>query len=83
MSHLQNKLQKIADDTSLTAKSVGLRYFINHQKGYNRFRAKTTFYYLDEKENRVLNEISIYRFSASEYTLAKLLKKETLKEVFA
>ena len=48
MTRLEIKLQKIAEDTTFTAKSVGLRYCINCNKGFYRIRNHTGFYYINE-----------------------------------
>lgn len=49
MTRLEKKLGKIAADTSVTAKTVGLRYCVNCDKGYYRIRNSSGFYYTDEK----------------------------------
>jgi DNA topoisomerase-1 len=63
MTRLEIKLQKIAEDNTFTAKSVGLRYCINCSKGYYRIRNKNGFHYIDEnnnvvKEKEILDRIS-------------------------
>lgn len=48
MTRLEARLEKIANDTSVTAKTVGLRYCVNCDKGFYRIRGKNGFYYIDE-----------------------------------
>src|SRR6478672_9334228 len=63
MTRLEAKLQKIAEDTTLTAKSVGLRYCVNSHKGYYRNRNKRGFFYTDENEQIVTDEEVLGRIS--------------------
>lgn len=54
MNRLQNKLEKIGRDPKVTAKAVGLRYAVNHQKGFFRRRKGDNFTYVDENGVAVL-----------------------------
>ncbi|MGV3459562.1 MAG: DNA topoisomerase IB [Flavobacterium sp.] len=48
MTRLEQKLEKIGRDPKITAKAVGLRYFLNTEKGYYRKRKANGFTYTDE-----------------------------------
>lgn len=63
MTRLEAKLEKIAEDATLTAKSVGLRYCVNSTKGFYRHRNKKGFYYTDENENIVSDKDVLNRIS--------------------
>jgi DNA topoisomerase-1 len=43
MNRLQSKLEKIGRDPKITAKSVGLRYSVNINKGYFRYQTEGGF----------------------------------------
>ncbi len=63
MTRLETKLQKIAEDATFTAKSVGLRYSVTSTKGYFRSRNEKGFFFTDEKgavvqDKEVLDRIS-------------------------
>lgn len=53
MNRLQAKLEKIGRNAKDTAKSVGLRYAANFDKGYFRIRNGDSFLYLDENKKKV------------------------------
>lgn len=53
MSRLKNKLDKIGRDPKITAKAVGLRYYLKHDKGYYRKRKASGFAYFDETGSKV------------------------------
>lgn len=63
MTRLEAKLEKIAHDTTLTAKAVGLRYCVNCDKGFYRIRNKSGFYYIDEKNNVVTSRETLDRIT--------------------
>ena len=63
MDRLHSKLDKIGRNPIITAKAVGLQYYINCNKGYFRKRSKSSFYYTDELENRVKDKEIITRIS--------------------
>lgn len=63
MNRLETKLQKIAEDVSFTAKSVGLRYCINCSKGFYRIRNTTGFYYIDQNNDKVRKKEVLDRIS--------------------
>jgi DNA topoisomerase-1 len=53
MERLQSKLEKIGRNPQTTAKSVGLRYFINVNTGFYRIRKKEGFEFIDENKKKV------------------------------
>ena len=63
MNKLLKKLEKIGRDPIITAKAVGLRYCVNCEKGYFRHRKKSSFYYIDERENPIKDKEIIERIS--------------------
>ncbi len=63
MTRLEAKLEKIAGDVSVTAKTVGLRYCVNCNKGFYRFRNKTGFYYIDESNTKLKSQDVLDRIS--------------------
>lgn len=48
MKRLHKKLEKIGRDPKITAKAVGLRYYLNTEKGFYRKRKSGGFAYADE-----------------------------------
>lgn len=56
MNRLQAKLEKIGSDPKTTAKSVGLRYAANSDKGYFRKKSGDHFSYTDENGKKVSNK---------------------------
>jgi len=63
MNRLQAKLEKIGSDPKITAKSVGLRYAANSDKGYYRNAAKTGFHYTDENGKKVSDTDTLERIA--------------------
>jgi DNA topoisomerase-1 len=63
MTRLEAKLEKIASDGSVTAKTVGLRYCVNCDKGFYRIRNKTGFHYIDETNDKVQSKEILERIS--------------------
>lgn len=62
MQRLQKKLEKIGSDPKITAKAVGLRYYLNPDKGFYRKRKANGFTYVDDagkavKDKDVLERI--------------------------
>lgn len=62
MKRLEAKLEKIGSDPKITAKAVGLRYFLNTEKGFYRKRSVNGFTYVDDagktvKDKDVLERI--------------------------
>jgi DNA topoisomerase-1 len=53
MNRLISKLEKIGRDAKTTAKAVGLRYTANSSKGYFRKRRGSSFYYVDENNQKI------------------------------
>ncbi len=61
MSRLQTKLQKIAGNPKVSAKSVGLRYASNNGKGYFRIGNNDNFSYRDHEGNSIKDETIVER----------------------
>lgn len=61
MNRLQKKLEKIGNDPRVTAKAVGLRYYLKHDKGYYRKRRGDSFTYKDEQGNTVKDKTVLER----------------------
>lgn len=53
MDRLAKKLETIGNDPKVAARSVGLRYCGHSNKGYFRKKLGSSFFYVDEFENRV------------------------------
>lgn len=53
MTRLEAKLEKIAADASVTAKTVGLYYCVDCTRGFYRIRRKKGFHYIDEDNTKV------------------------------
>ena len=53
MDRLQSKLEKIGRDPQITAKSVGLRYAPNSDKGYYRIKKGKGFIYIDQDKSKI------------------------------
>ena len=53
MNRLQAKLEKIGSDPKITARAAGLRYAVHSTKGYFRRKKGSSFYYVDEENNRI------------------------------
>ncbi|ADY52380.1 DNA topoisomerase [Pseudopedobacter saltans DSM 12145] len=62
MNRLQQKLEKIGTDAKSTAKSVGLRYIDNFNKGYKRLKKEYSFYYTDTEGKVVKDKELLERF---------------------
>ncbi len=62
MNRLQSKLEKIGRDPKITAKSVGLRYSVNINKGYYRHQTDDGFFYADENGKKVRSKPLLTRF---------------------
>ena len=62
MDRLARKLQTIGNDPKVTARAVGLRYCGHSNKGYFRKRSGSSFFYLDEFEERVTDRDLLERF---------------------
>jgi DNA topoisomerase-1 len=63
MQQLQNNLDKIGNDSKITAKSVGLRYAGVSEKGFYRFKKGTTSIYKDENGTLVNDDEILSRFA--------------------
>ena len=63
MDRLHLKLEKIGRNPSVTAKAVGLQYYINSDKGYFRKKSNNNIYYIDEKDNQINDKEIINRIS--------------------
>ena len=63
MNRLHSKLEKIGRDPKITAKSVGLRYYVNCDKGFFRKIKNKNFYYTDENDNQINDKEIIERIS--------------------
>src|SRR6476661_5192189 len=61
MNRLLSKLEKIGRDPKITAKAVGLRYYVNSSKGYFRIRKGEGFEYRDENGEIVTDETILDR----------------------
>lgn len=53
MNRLHAKLEKIGSDPKITARAAGLRYAVHSAKGYFRRKKGSSFYYIDEENNRI------------------------------
>ncbi|WP_017257964.1 DNA topoisomerase IB [Pedobacter arcticus] len=62
MTRLENKLQKIGSDAKLTAKTAGLRYTEDRNKGYYRKKAGKGFSYEDYEGRPVKDKELLERF---------------------
>lgn len=62
MERLKSKLEKIGRNPKTTAKSVGLRYSININKGYYRIRKEDGFIFKDENNKVIRNKKLLERF---------------------
>ncbi|AWG24223.1 DNA topoisomerase IB [Flavobacterium kingsejongi] len=56
MNRLQAKLEKIGSDPKITARAAGLRYAVHSTKGYFRRKKGSSFYYVDEENNRITDK---------------------------
>lgn len=63
MTRLEAQLEKIAGDASVTAKTVGLRYCVNSNKGYFRVRNSKGFHYIDENNDKVKSREVLQRIA--------------------
>lgn len=61
MERLKSKLEKIGRNPQITAKAVGLRYSININKGYFRFRKDDNFIFRDENKKLVRDKATLER----------------------
>ena len=63
MNRLLSKLEKIGRDPKITAKSVGLRYAINPNKGFYRKRTASGFSFIDENNKPVRDKNILERIN--------------------
>lgn len=61
MNRLQAKLEKIGSDPKITARAAGLRYAVHSTKGYFRRKKGSSFYYVDEENNRITDKEIVER----------------------
>lgn len=61
MNRLQAKLEKIGRNAKDTARSVGLRYSANFDKGYYRIRNGESFLYIDENKKKIKDKSILER----------------------
>jgi DNA topoisomerase I len=61
MNRLQAKLEKIGSDPKITARAAGLRYAVHSTKGYFRRKKGSSFYYVDEENNRIKDKAILER----------------------
>ncbi|WP_293894208.1 DNA topoisomerase IB [Flavobacterium sp.] len=61
MQRLQSKLEKIGRNPKITAKSVGLRYFIAINSGFYRVRKGEGFVFMDENKKLVRDKTTLER----------------------
>lgn len=61
MERLKSKLEKIGRNPQITAKSVGLRYSININKGYFRSRKDDSFIFRDENKKLIRDKTILER----------------------
>ena len=61
MNRLHSMLEKIGRDPKITAKSVGLRYFVNAAQGYFRIRNEASFDFVDQDKKRLKDKAILER----------------------
>jgi len=62
MEKLESKLEKIGRNPKTTALAVGLRYSININKGFHRYRREDGFIYRDENNKVIRDKKKLERF---------------------
>lgn len=64
MNRLHKKLEKIGSDPKITAKSVGLRYVDDKQKGFHREKKGQKFVFIDSDGNQIKDKELLNRFKS-------------------